>query len=111
MRVVSLQEFVKLPAGTIYSGYASCGLDSKYSFPTEINGLFKKGETIGHPESDGPHGPADFFYQPLLAFVDYNSEIPEVDTTLTRWGEFDHEAQFAVYEESDIAAIKEALST
>lgn len=93
MKLLSLEEFVKLPSGTIYSEYV----------PETCRGLFVKMDTIEHPE-DGP--PADFFLQQLLPD---DGCPPELNLTPRRWALFDFSAQFAVYDRNDLAEIARYL--
>lgn len=94
MKIVSFDEFVKLPVGTIYSDYE----------PYAVMGLFRRLDII----RDDDDRPIDYFYSPLLAQSD-NCEEPTIDHTPFRWGTFDYDAQFVVYEEADRKQLAEVL--
>jgi len=94
MKIMPLPEFLKLPAGTIYSDYE----------PTLCRGLNRKGNTIEYPGEE----PIDFFYASLVAEC-LNGDAPTVDAIESRWGEFEHRALFAVYEPADLVVLKSML--
>ena len=89
MIVVDFYEFCDLPDGTVFS----------YWEPCVTEGLYVRGMVI--MDQDGPR---DFFETSLLA-VSYNGEYPEIDETYGRWGLFNYEQKFAVYEKADIEKI------
>lgn len=93
MQIVGFGEFCKLPVGTVFS----------YWEPCIARGLYRRGEVI---EFDG--GPKDFFEASLTAEL-YNGEDPIVDLIEARWGLFDYDMQFLVYEQADIDVIAEGL--
>lgn len=95
MKIVSLPEFLALPAGTIYSDYE----------PTMCTGLNRKGNTIQNPGEE----PIDFFYASLVAEC-LNEGYPTVDAIESRWGEYDHRALFAIYEPADLEILKSMLN-
>jgi len=68
MKIHTFSDFVKLPAGTIYSHYEPC----------ICTGLFRKGDTI-----TGKNGEAfDFYEASLIAgFDNENLDLPVVDDT------------------------------
>src|SRR5262245_48431229 len=94
MKIVNFDELVKLPKGTIYSDYEPCVCDGLFRFESVI-------------EYEG--GPKDFFYTSLIGQCD-NGEAPVVDDVMSRWGLFDYNAQFAVYEKADLTLIKSMIS-
>ena len=94
MKIASFDEFAALPEGAIFSFYE----------PRICEGLYRKGATISF---DG--GPKDFFYGCLVAQC-WNGEPPTVDDIQSRWGAFDYEQQFAIYEPDDIACLVRMLT-
>ena len=93
MRIVGFEEFCSLPNGTVFS----------YWEPCIVRGLYRRGDVISF---DG--GARDFFEASLNA-ESYNGEMPVVDLTESRWGMFDYDQQFVVYDRTDIAVIAEGL--
>lgn len=96
MRIVGLDEFAGLPAGTVYSAYD----------PAIVRGLFVKGETIQN--DDG--WPADFFETEVVPQQIDNDDSPEGIGMRGRWGEFDPDAKFVVYDRDDVAQIVALLT-
>lgn len=94
MKIVSLDEFLKLAAGTIYSEYVPC----------VCSGLHRKGDTV---KSDS--GPDCDFFEASVTAECWNGDHPEVRNIEGRWGLFDDHAQFAVYEQEDILKMTEML--
>jgi hypothetical protein len=98
MKIVSFPEFAKLPVGTIYSYYEPC----------VCRGLMSKGDTIYDIAGDvrgGENNPIDFFEQSLTGEC-WNGDDPIVDEGWSRWGLFERDAQFAIYELDDLELIK-----
>ncbi len=111
MRIVSKQEFYKLPAGTLYSNYIPCIFE----------GLKIKGDTICH---DGE--PSDFFYEDLIGNVDVESseefcnilEKAVKDKTEfaldfdcgERDGLYDDEDMYAVYNPEEILELSNKIA-
>jgi hypothetical protein len=98
MRIVSFPEFAALPEGTIYSEYEPC----------VCRGLYCKKGTIYDIAGDvrgGENRPIDFFNVSLTGEC-WNGDDPTVDDVPGRWGLFDHDAQFAIYELDDLELIK-----
>lgn len=93
MRIVGFEEFCSLPEGTVFS----------YWEPCITSGLYRRGEVISF---DG--GPRDF-YEASLKAESYNGEQPVVDLGESRWGLFDYDQKFVVYDRDDIAVIAEGL--
>ena len=95
MKIVSFYELVALPVGTIYSYYE----------PAICTGLYRKGENIIHPD-----GNAHDFYEGTLIAQCINGEHPAVDDVECRWGWYDYDQQYAVYESEDLALMREMLN-
>jgi hypothetical protein len=93
MRIVGFEEFCSLPEGTVFS----------YWKPCQTSGLYRRGEVISF---DG--GPRDF-YEASLKAESCNGEPPVVDLIESRWGLFEYDQQFLVYDKDDIAVIAEGL--
>jgi hypothetical protein len=93
MRIVGFEEFCSLPEGTVFS----------YWEPCQASGLYRRGEVISF---DG--APRDF-YEASLKAKSCNGEPPVVDLIESRWGLFEYEQQFLVYDKDDIAVIAEGL--
>jgi len=94
MKIVSKQEFYKLPSGTLYSDYNPCIFD----------GLKIKGDTIG----DG--SPIDYFYQDLIGNVEATSDPRDIAFMLDfcceeRDGLYDNNATYAIYAKEEILAL------
>ena len=93
MRILGFGEFCELPDGTVFS----------YWDPCVATGLYRRGEVIS---VDGV--PRDFFEASLKA-ESYNGEKPVVDLIECRWGMFDYDQQFLVYDKEDIETIAVGL--
>lgn len=101
MKVVGFDEFAALPEGTIFSYYKPCICE----------GLYRKGETLYREKIDptsGLSGPFDFFECSLVPMC-WNGEPPIADDINSRWGMYDFDQQFAVFEEKDLAVLRELL--
>ena len=86
MKVIGFKEFAAMPAGTVFS----------YFVPMMCEGLYVKGDTICH------HGkPADYFEESLVADC-WNGDQPTVGDGGSRWGMFDYDLQYAIYEPEDV---------
>jgi len=91
MKILSFDEFTQLPAGTIFSYYK----------PHSCDDLFQKGETLFGREG----GRASSYYEAsLLPYLDFEHDPPVIvmDGAETRWGFYDYEQQYAVYEREDL---------
>lgn len=100
MKILKLDEFLKLPIGTIYCEYEGGA----------CRGLFRKWETLRNDDEE----PCDFFCSSLIAEfanrgINDNGKNPILDGVCSRWAEFDHNKQFVVYEADDIAQLKSML--
>jgi hypothetical protein len=93
VKIVEFEEFCRLPEGTVFS----------YWEPCISSGLYRRGAVISF---DG--GPRDF-YETSLKAESYNGEPPVVDLVESRWGLFDYDQKFVVYDKDDIAVIAEGL--
>ncbi len=103
MKQMSLDEFLTLPPGAVFSLWEPC----------VSNGLHVKGRTIVQDIGDGPFS-NDFYYLPLLPEpADMNAQVsdltPKLPTMLYRWGMYDYDQLFAVYESEDVAAVVAAF--
>ena len=89
-QIVNLNEFLALPAGTIFCYYE----------PEYVRGLYRKGETLHY---------GDFFMADLLP--DYLEENSEWGVSLDerRWGEFNDSQLFLVLDGVDIDMIIQGL--
>ena len=95
MIVMDWKTFAAMPAGTVFSFYTPCVCEC----------LCRKGETICNAD-----GPIDFLSASIVAECD-NGGPPAVDGMESRWGMYDYDQQFAVYEEPDIKMILDLLTT
>jgi hypothetical protein len=104
MRVVTFQELCALPSGAIFSAFS----------PNIVEGLYRRGALLPSGENaDYYRGPAaDFFYRTLFAEVDHNkvSKDPKDQQfrpigSTGRWGNFDPDELFVLYEPDDIRFI------
>jgi hypothetical protein len=95
MKIVGFKEFCALPVGAIFSYYE----------PDICEGLYRKGETIllkGEP--------IDYF-QAYLVPECWNGEAPTVDEIESRWGLYEEDQQYAVFEPADIQVLLGMLSS
>ena len=95
MKILTFSEFVQLPEGTIYSYYE----------PAICRGLYRKGGNLTH---DGI--PTDFWEASVIAEC-VNGDFPKVEHIESRWGLYDYDQCFAVYDEADIALMIKMLSS
>ena len=106
MKIVTLQDFFKLPAGTIYSEYQPAICTDLFRKGETCTGLFRKGDTCALENGE----PFDFFYASVCAeCYGENDLAPTVDDIETRWGLYDGDAQFAVYEPADLEVMRKLL--
>jgi len=89
MKIVNFDEFVELPAGTIYSDYE----------PAVCTGLFRKGDSIRG---------RDFYLSSLVADC-WNGDLPTCDVIESRWALYEYDAEFAVYEDDDVVNLLQML--
>lgn len=102
MKVCDFDAFAALPPGTVYS----------YWTPAVAAGLFVKGFTIRDDRGEpGVVKAQDFYERPLLPHPrdahDLSPALPEWEC---RWGMFDYDQLFAVYEDADLAELAEAIA-
>lgn len=93
MKTITFKEFAEMPEGTIFS----------YFEPMICTGIHRKGETI----FDGDR-PIDYFEESLVADC-WNGEPPTVGDGVTRWGLFEFDQQYAIYESGDIETLVSLL--
>lgn len=70
-------------------------------------GLFRKGSTI-YRDDELKQDPIDYFQCSLVPEC-INGEAPDIGPTESRWGIFDHDQQYAVFEPADIAVLRSLL--
>lgn len=102
MKIVSFKDFVNYPAGTIFSYYK----------PAVFVGLWRKEKTIYAEEGgiypdDCDDRATDYFQQCLLPSHRTDDEI--VVGGVERWGEYEWDQQYAIYEEEDLEVLRELL--
>lgn len=95
MRILKFSEFAALPPGAIYSYYK----------PAICRGLFRKGETILWD------GEARDFFESSLVPNCWNGEPPTVDNIVSRWGLYEYDQLFAVFESKDLETLRCMLSS
>jgi hypothetical protein len=87
MKLTSIQDFLKLPPGTVYSDYEQ-GM---------VIGLFKKHEST----DNGPEHVGDFFMESITGKQDHDA-APFNSGGIGRWALYEPDAQFLVYEKEDL---------
>lgn len=96
MRIVTWDEFVKLPNGTVFS----------YWVPSCPEGLYVRGDTIMDYDTLEVR---DFYKFSLIG--DYFDEGGgHLDFDYSRDGMYDYEQQFLVYDAADVATITKVLN-
>ena len=93
MKILVFDQFAEMPEGTIFS----------YFQLVDCEGLYRKGSTVVH------EGKAIDFFEASLVARCWNGESPQTDSTETRWGLFEYDQLFAVYEPDDVAKLKTML--
>ena len=111
MRIVTKQEFYKLPSGTVYCHYR----------PIILEGLYIKGETIycdGNPcdyiETELIHtidvsGSDEFFDKMIEAEKDSSFSMKMDFECTVRNGFYNEDQMYAIYEKKDIEGLIQAL--
>lgn len=94
MQIVTFDEFVDLPEGTIFNYYNESDV---------FVGLWQKGKTIYDDDGKG----IDYFQRSFLPQF-RSHEGKYIIGDMERWGEFD-EQNYAVYNNEDIQNIKKML--
>lgn len=92
MKILKFKDFVQLPKNTIFSYYE----------PSVTRGLYIKGDSIVID-----HEYIDYFEQNLIPEKLFN-ETFEIDIK-SRWGEFDFDQEYVVFETKDIENLKTFL--
>ena len=97
MKIVEFKEFCSLPDGTIFAYLSDCcGI---------AEGLWRRGEVIF---SDGR--PMDYFEADILA-ARYNCGPFQLDEAVGRWGMYEYEQKYLIYEEPDLSRMIAILTT
>jgi len=95
MKIVNFDEFALMPEGTVYSDYR----------PVVCEGLYRKGKTIFRDATE----PIDFFLSSFIADC-WNGEHPDSNGDESRWGLFEWEASFVIYEKDDVKKLVDRLT-
>jgi hypothetical protein len=85
MKVIDFDEFIQLPEGTIFS----------YFEKGNCSGFFLKGESLAH------RGDLNDYCETSLVPDCWNGDPPTLGDS-SRWGCFDYDQMYAIYEEEDI---------
>lgn len=99
MKTVTARELAEMPEGVIYT----------YFSPMIAEGLYRKGETLRRDDGSA----LDFYQSSLLPSCDFCSDpvpLMQVAEYEARWGMYDWDAQFLVYEDAEIHRVVEALT-
>jgi hypothetical protein len=96
MKILSFDKFVMLPSGTIFSYYTPCMCD----------GLYRKGNSIKHP--DGVF--RDYFEASVTPFC-LQGDDPVESAIEGRWGAFEYDQLYAVLEQDDIDDVISILTS
>ncbi len=104
MKLVDWEDFCEMPDGTVFSIYESNG------YPTE--GLAVRRQVIHNDQG----GAIDFFFTSLVPEArpieppDDIGLAVELDFTPGRWGVYDYDQLFAIYESDDLAGMIACLN-
>ena len=93
MKTVNFLEFTGMPEGTIFS----------YFEPMICTGLHRKGRTI---YDEGR--PIDYFQESLVADC-WNAAPPTVGDGSIRWGFYEYDQKYAIYEAPDVYSLLKLL--
>jgi len=106
MRIVSREELMRLPAGTVFSYYEPCVFNGLYIKSSEVNDKpdFYIQELIGAVKSDG----GDFFDKCRL--MEKGESLPVDFEIMSREGLFDDSLLYGIYEKEDIKKLIKILS-
>jgi hypothetical protein len=109
MKIVGFKDFVNYPAGTIFSYY-----EPHPRRWAVFHGLWRKEDTIYTDDSgiypdDCPNRACDYFQQSLLPSLENDQEDKVVIGGIERWGEFEWDQQYAIYEDEDLDTLKKLL--
>ena len=94
MKIVSYDEFLKLPNGTVFSNWTPC----------IVSELYVKRDTLTNEENEL----IDFYYEDVIGFS-INGEDPKFERAVSRDGCFDHSSMYAIYEKSEVKEMIELL--
>jgi hypothetical protein len=92
MLILNFDKFAALPAGAIFSFYE----------PAVCQGLYRKEDTLFRDTGE----PRDFFLESLVPNC-WNGEHPSIGEGTFRWGAYDFDQLFAVFEEEDLKCLRE----
>lgn len=95
MRVVCFEDFCNLPDGTIFSFWEPCVAE----------GLYRREEVL---YDDSGHR-IDFWMMSLIAESDAHGSGPAVCVDQFRWGMYEYDQKFAIYEKEDLGKLAWAL--
>jgi hypothetical protein len=107
MKIVSREQFMKLPAGTLFSYYAPCyfrDLAIKDSSPDEWGTDFIKSDLIGEVDSEGSDD-----FQEKCERMEKGESFPADYEITGREGLFDDKQLYAIYEKADVEKLIERL--
>lgn len=102
MKIVPLDEFLKMPEGTFFCYYEPEYVGPEKNYPPRVKGLYKKGQNCS--ENAG-----DFMLIPLIPRFDNDGNL-EIDLMWERDGSLDDYQMFAVYEEADVKVLRELVN-
>lgn len=109
MRIISKQNLMKLPEGTLFSRYKRSFFDGLYIFSGSFgmpNDFFEV--CISEPWLQDCDGPADFF--PLLDKMHEGAASATVDLdTVSRESTHDDELFYAIWEKEDLELLKSKI--
>jgi len=104
MRIVNLQEFRKLPKGTVFAKYSHCEFDELMVLDEIWECDFIYSSLIGNVLNVS----SEDFFEKCTSMENGNSENLDFECT-SRDGLFDDDQLFAVYEKEDIKQFIEKL--
>ena len=106
MRIINLEEFRKMPEGTIYCKYTPCCFSDLEIFGGDCGGIdFVSASLTGWVESEGSNEMFD-----ILERAEKTGESFKLDTECYgRDGLYEDKQLFAIYENEDILQLIETL--
>lgn len=111
MKIISHDEFVKLPSGILYSEYTQCifgELKIKYESISDSDWFYSNLE--GNPDYYNGFSESIQFVDACAIMENGNDLAPDLNT-LERDGMFDHDRLFCVYNHKDIMMIIDKLQS